>query len=154
MSVAEELEKLANLRQNGAISEDEFEEAKRRLLNERQSVSDGLTGAMDAISPDANTWAMLLHLSQFCGYIAPLAGLVVPIVLWQVKKGDSEIIDRHGRIVANWIISELIYWAISAALVFVFVGIPLAIAVGVVVLLLILPVRELRRRFRPKREQT
>jgi uncharacterized Tic20 family protein len=27
-------------------------------------------------------WAMFLHLSQFAGYIIPLAGLVVPIIIW------------------------------------------------------------------------
>lgn len=28
-----------------------------------------------------------------------MAGTVVPIVLWQIKKDQSEVIDTHGRIV-------------------------------------------------------
>lgn len=35
---------------------------------------------------EAKTWAMVLHLSVFASYIIPLAGIVAPIVIWQVKK--------------------------------------------------------------------
>lgn len=75
---------------------------------------------------------MLLHLSQFCGYVVPLAGLVVPIVLWQIKKNDSQIIDRHGKVVANWMITEIILGIIFGLLCFVIIGIPLFAALAVV----------------------
>ena len=76
---------------------------------------------------DKNTqqWAMLLHLSQFAGYVIPLAGLVVPIIIWQVQKEDMPELDIHGRIVTNWIISEVIYGVIFAILCLVLIGIPL-----------------------------
>jgi uncharacterized Tic20 family protein len=75
---------------------------------------------------------MFIHLSQFCGYVIPLAGLIVPIVLWQIKKNDSDIIDRHGRIVVNWIITEFILGIVFALLCFVVIGIPLLFALAVV----------------------
>ncbi|MEI7903146.1 MAG: DUF4870 domain-containing protein, partial [bacterium] len=68
----------------------------------------------------------------FCGYIVPIAGLIVPIVLWQVKKNDSDVIDRHGCIVVNWIITELILGLVFGILCFVLIGIPLLIVLGVV----------------------
>jgi len=76
-------------------------------------------------SPDEKQWSMFIHLSQFAGYVVPLAGLIVPIVLWQMKKEDSNYIDAHGKIVTNWIISSFIYAVISVLLFFFFIGMPL-----------------------------
>ena len=72
-----------------------------------------------------------LHLSQFAGYAAPLAGFVVPIVIWQVAKDEHPEIDEHGRMVANWIISHLLYIVASVLLSFVGVGIPLLIVLAI-----------------------
>lgn len=76
-------------------------------------------------------WAMFLHLSQLAGYILPLLGLVVPIIIWQSKKDQFPILDVHGKNVINWIISELIYGAICFVLVFVVIGIPLLGILGI-----------------------
>ena len=75
--------------------------------------------------------ALFLHLSQFAGYLIPLAGLVVPIIIWQVKKNELPVIDAHGKNVANWMISEIIYGVIFAILSFVLIGIPLLMILGV-----------------------
>ena len=82
-------------------------------------------------SSDANTWGMILHLSIFAGYIIPLAGLVLPIVIWQVKKDQFPIIDEHGKIVVNWMISSLIYFIVGSLLSFILIGIPILVAVGI-----------------------
>jgi uncharacterized Tic20 family protein len=69
---------------------------------------------------------MLLHLSAILGWTGmPLLGLVVPIVIWQVKKDDLPEIDIHGRNVANWLITSLIYFGICFVACFVFVGVPM-----------------------------
>ncbi len=126
MDIANEIEKLDNLRQRGAISEQEYQEAKTNLLRKTQSVEQKLGNAIDV-----NTWSMFIHLSQFCGYVVPLAGLIVPIILWQIKKAESEIIDRHGKIVVNWIISAFLYGIVFGLLCLLLIGIPLLIILGV-----------------------
>lgn len=65
---------------------------------------------------------LFLHLSQLLNFILPPAGLVVPIVLWQVKKDAMPALDAHGKMVANWLISSAIYWAVSFVLMFVLIG--------------------------------
>ena len=80
---------------------------------------------------EARQWAMFLHLSQLAGYILPLLGLVVPIIIWQSKKQEFPILDAHGKNVINWIISELIYGAISFVLVFIVIGIPMLAVLGI-----------------------
>jgi uncharacterized Tic20 family protein len=79
----------------------------------------------------ARQWAMFLHLSQLAAYIIPLLGLIAPIIIWQIKKDEYPILDEHGKIVVNWIISELIYAAIGFVLMFVVIGIPILAVLGI-----------------------
>ncbi|WP_437205900.1 DUF4870 domain-containing protein [Planctomicrobium sp. SH664] len=84
----------------------------------------------DTESPDeqqVRTWAMALHLSQFAAYFVPIAGIVAPIVIWQLQKDKMPQLDPHGRNIVNWLISQFIYLAISGLLVFVLIGFPLLI---------------------------
>ena len=83
-------------------------------------------------SQEARKWAMFIHFSQLAGFLIPLAGLIVPILIWQLKKEDMPEIDIHGKIVTNWIISQLIYGLIFAILSLLIIGIFLLIALGII----------------------
>jgi len=124
MSQADELQKLQQLRESGAINDEEFARAKENLLNPPPGGLGSMFGA-GGDAQQARTWAMFLHLSQFAGYIIPFAGLILPLVLWQVKKNEFPEIDVHGKIVANWIISEILYAIGCFLLIFVLIGFPL-----------------------------
>jgi uncharacterized Tic20 family protein len=89
-----------------------------------------MTPNASSVDQETRLWAMLLHLSVFAGYALPIAGLVAPVVIWQVRKVDLPQIDVHGKIVVNWIISMALYGAVSILLVFVLIGIPLLILLG------------------------
>ena len=56
---------------------------------------------------------------------------MVPILLWQVKKNHSEMIDEHGKVVVNWLLSMLLYGFLFGLLCFVVIGIPLLILLGI-----------------------
>ena len=135
MNLTEELQKLQQLHQSGAINDEEFSRAKARLINEPPPASGGpqvppiQTSGTD-LEQQTRQWAMFLHLSQLAGFLIPLAGLVIPIVIWQIKKSELPGIDAHGKIVVNWIISEIIYLLVCLLLTFVLIGVPLLIAVG------------------------
>ena len=79
-------------------------------------------------SPDDRNWCMFIHLSQFCNYVVPIAGLIVPLILWVMKKDESAIIDLHGKIVLNWIITEFILAIGFGILIIFIIGIPLLLA--------------------------
>lgn len=128
MSLADELQKLNDLKQTGAISDPEFQQAKETLLAQNRP-------EQPAAVLDVNTWGVFLHLSQFLTYLIPLAGIIAPIILWQVKKDESEIVDRHGKIVMNWLLTELILFLIAAPLCLILIGFPLVFiisAIGIV----------------------
>ena len=74
---------------------------------------------------------LFLHLSQLASLVIPVAGIVVPIVIWQTQKDKMPQLDAHGKMVVNWLISELIYIVISVILIFVLVGILTMLAVVV-----------------------
>jgi uncharacterized protein len=125
MGIADEIEKLNNLKQAGAITEEEYQSAKASLLKKDETIGEKLNFVVRNVSSDENMWSMFMHFSQLCGFLIPLAGLMVPIVMWQVKKDQSDIIDRHGRNIVNWIITEIIFFAAFFILVRIFIGIPL-----------------------------
>jgi uncharacterized protein len=76
-------------------------------------------------------WAMLLHFSLLAAFVIPILGLIVPIIIWQIKKTDLPEIDAHGKVVVNWIISAIIYSAVCFALSFIFIGMPLVMVLTV-----------------------
>lgn len=156
MSLADELMKLRELHQTGALSDSQYESAKARLISGAQSpvppplpsgapVPPPVPGdvyhsprapllqplASQDLSGQTNQWAMFLHLSQLLGFFVPVAGLVAPIVIWQIKKKELPGIDVHGCHVVNWIITEIILLVVSIILIFLFIGIPLVIVLGV-----------------------
>jgi hypothetical protein len=80
-------------------------------------------------------WSMYIHFSVLAGVIVPLAGFILPIVLWLTKRDELPGVDAHGKAVAKWLISALIYGVASTILVFALVGIPLLVALAVLSIL-------------------
>ena len=85
---------------------------------------------IDETEKETRNWAMILHLSQFAGYVIPLAGFIATIVIWQVKKDQLPGLNQHGVAAVNWMISSVIYLGISIVLSIILIGIPLLILVG------------------------
>jgi len=79
----------------------------------------------------SRTWSMFLHFSLLANCIVPVAGIVAPIVIWQMKKDDMPSIDQHGKNAVNWMITAMIYSAISVLLAFVVVGFFLLLILGI-----------------------
>ncbi|MEM7680387.1 MAG: DUF4870 domain-containing protein [Planctomycetota bacterium] len=82
------------------------------------------------LEKDTRQWGMFLHLSMLAGFVIPMAGLVAPIVIWQLKKEELPELDAHGKAAVNWILSALIYGVVSAILTLVIIGIFMLMAVG------------------------
>ncbi len=111
MSLADELQKIQQLRESGALTEDEFQRTKGRLLAEEEgpvakAVPYRKTPA--ELDRDARQWAFFLHFSQYAHVMIPLGGIILPVVLWQLKK------DEYPDVV-------------GIPLCFVLIGIPLVI---------------------------
>lgn len=63
--------------------------------------------------------------------ISFFTALIGPLVIWLVKKNDSDFVDYHGREYLNFFISYCIYTIISFILTIVFIGFIMLAIIGV-----------------------
>jgi len=56
-----------------------------------------------------NNNAFLIHISAFAGYVFPFGSVLLPLILWNVKKDRSEMLDQHGKEAVNFNLSYYLY---------------------------------------------
>jgi uncharacterized Tic20 family protein len=74
---------------------------------------------------DDKTLAGLIHLLNVFGLG------IVSIILWAVKKDESEFIDAHGKAFLNYFITLFIASCIAGILTFILIGILVFVAIGI-----------------------
>ena len=86
---------------------------------------------LNSKTEETRQWAVLLHVSTLLGFVVPILGFIVPIILWQWKKSELPGIDAHGKIVANAIVSYIIWGAIAVPLCLLLIGFFLLWVLGI-----------------------
>jgi uncharacterized Tic20 family protein len=88
-----------------------------------------------AIAPEERGLASITHLTGLAGYIIPFGGVLVPIVIWIVKK-DSPVISNIAKQAILLNIVVFLLAAVSIPLVITIILIPILIvfwcALGIV----------------------
>lgn len=77
---------------------------------------------------DDRTWGMLAHLTAFSGFLIPLGSVIAPLIVWLVKRDQSQFVADQGREALNFNISVLLAGVVCGVLVWVFIGILLGVA--------------------------
>ena len=67
----------------------------------------------------------LTHLLSFAGFAIPFGSIVGPLVVWLMKKDESEFLDQTGRAVLNFQISYVIWSFAAFLLCFLLIGFPM-----------------------------
>ena len=62
-------------------------------------------------------YGTMTHLSSFAGYCFPFGNIIAPLVLWTMKKDESNFIDAHGKAAVNFQLSLLLYGILLAILI-------------------------------------
>jgi uncharacterized Tic20 family protein len=94
-------------------------------------IAPGMTGAIE-LTKDAKMWAMFCHLAGLARFAPiPFAGIIAPLIIWQIKKDEHPFVDYNGREAVNFQISVAIYLLVAILLVFVVIGVVLLPAVVV-----------------------
>lgn len=120
----DELEKLNELKQKGAISEEEYEAEKKKILDSPYP------RANERLGMTVNQYCMVLHLSLYSAFLFPGVGLLVPLILWLIEKDSDSEVDAQGKIVVNWMISSVVYGVVFGILCLLLIGIPFLILLG------------------------
>jgi uncharacterized Tic20 family protein len=72
---------------------------------------------------EANTWAMLCHLTALTTYIGiPFGNIIVPLIIWLIKKDEFAFVDEQGKESLNFQISMTIYAIVAGLLCLVVIG--------------------------------
>ena len=98
-------------------------------------------GEAKELNKDARMWAMFCHLAGVGGLIpvVPVIGsIIVPLIIWQVKKDDFKFVDEQGKEAVNFQISILIYAFVAGLLCFACAGFALLPAVYIVDVVLLI----------------
>ncbi len=131
----EDLKILAELREKGSITEEEYEREKAKILNEEEK-SDTQGGFKKPLfGLDEKSYLTLMHISQFAGFLAPLIGFIIPLIMWIANKEVNPKVDKHGKNIMNFIISFIVY---AAILCITIIGIPLAVVVGILYIVFVI----------------
>jgi len=78
------------------------------------------------IAPEERTLAALTHLSGLSGYIIPLGGVLVPIIIWIVKS-ESRVISSIAKQALLLNVVVFVAVALSAVLWITIILIPLVV---------------------------
>jgi len=65
------------------------------------------------------TYATFVHLTALTNSVVPVIGA---LIMWQLKKDESRLIDDHGKEAVNFQISLWIYGVIAGILTMIFIG--------------------------------
>jgi len=77
---------------------------------------------------DDKQWAMICHLGALGGFLFPFGNVIIPAVIWSMKKESSDLIDQHGKESINFQLSLLIYYFVAGILCIILIGFPLLLA--------------------------
>lgn len=115
-----------------AMNADDYFGGQSGYANEREDPALRRPAVVDSLATnDERTWATFIHLGGLSWLLIPVGGgLLVPLVLWLIKRKDSPFLDDHGRETVNFQISILIYWAIAGILTAMCFGVILLPIVG------------------------
>ena len=64
--------------------------------------------------------AFFLHLSAFFGYVFPFSGVIAPLVIWELKKNESNFVNQSGKAAVNFNLSFLLYSFVLGISIFPF----------------------------------
>lgn len=80
---------------------------------------------------------MFCHLGGLA-YFIPLGNIIVPLILWSMRKDSSALVDREGKKALNFQISFTLFMFIAGILVFLLVGILFLVILGILQLVFVI----------------
>jgi len=95
------------------------------------------------VSSDERTWGSVVHASALVGLFVPFGNVLAPLVVWLIKREESEFVDANGKEALNFQITWTVLLVLALLSVLVGVGVLVApiVALAWVVLVVLATVR-------------
>lgn len=74
---------------------------------------------------DERLFSMLIYVLSF------FTSIIGPLIIWLMKREDSELVDHHGKEYFNFVISYAIYSFVGILLLFILIGFLVLPALGI-----------------------
>ena len=93
------------------------------------------------IAPAERGLAVMTHLSGLAGYIVPLGGVVVPIIIWIVKK-ESRVISAIAKqaLLLNLVVFVVASATFALFLTIIFIPVAILVWIALAIVAVVLPV--------------
>ena len=95
------------------------------------------TGEASGVSSDDTTWGVIVHVSAFVGIFIPFGNVLGPLVVWLIKKDESEFVDASGKQALNFQITWTILLLIALVTILVGIGLLLVPILGIAWLIIV-----------------
>jgi len=86
---------------------------------------------------ETRRWAAATHIAAVAGYVIPFGNIIGPLLVWQLKKEDGQLIDDQGKESVNFQITVSIAMLVSALLTLILIGFLLIFVIGLGALILV-----------------
>ena len=91
-----------------------------------------------ALRPDERNLALVSHLGALAGSLVGFGHIVVPLVIWLLKKDESEFVRENALESLNFQISMTIWFVISGVLTVIVIGFLGLVALAIIDLVCII----------------
>jgi len=113
------------------------------------SSTDSAPGSTEpsAVTDEEQTWGVLVHASALAGLAIPFGNVLAPLLLWLVKKDESEFVDASGTEAINFQLTWTLLLLGASLTILVGVGLLIVpvIAVAWLVLVVLATIRASER---------
>lgn len=75
------------------------------------------------MTDDEKTWAMFAHLSLLAHLVAPAVAVVIPLVIYLIRREGSAFVEDHAREALNFQISLVVYSLLAVPLAIITCGV-------------------------------
>ena len=117
MGKYEDLKLLAELREKGNITEEEYQREKAKILSGTPPPPPNSS----SLESNDRLYVAVMHLSQFMSWIM-LPLILIPLIMWMVGKERSQAINQNGKNIINFVLSYFIYAILLVVLLFTIIG--------------------------------
>lgn len=94
-------------------------------------------GVAYEVTSDDRTWGILAHAAAFLGFVIPFGNILGPLLVWAIKKEESQFVAENGRQALNFQITWTIILLIAGISILAAIGLLLLPIVGLAWLILV-----------------